>query len=156
MNLFLLKYGKWYISTFDNIKPSNLYEMYVTIYYSIITKFIYPMTLLQLDRKLKGLRNLVIYFVIFDLPSSSLIYKNIDASHTCKNPSTFRLHKMNYFSLNVRLFLLLVGKVVVSMKINVYLHPPDYFKYDDEKIWLDILLTKMQGSIKIELRLDNI
>ena len=51
---------------------------------------------------------------------------------------------MNYFSLNVRLFLLMVGKVVVSMKINVYLHPPDYFKYDDEKIWLDILLTKMQ------------
>ena len=156
MNLFLLKYGKQYISTFDNIKPSNLYEMYVTIYYSIITKFIYPMTLLQLDRKLKGLRNLVIYFVIFDLLSSSLIFIKTQMHHTCKNPSTFRLHKMNYFSLNVRLFLLLVGKVVVSMKINVYLHPPDYFKYDDEKIWLDILLTKMQGSIKIELRLDNI
>ena len=63
--------------------------------------------------------------------------------HTCKNPSTFRLHKMNYFSLNVRLFLLLVGKVVVSMKINVYLHPPDYFMYDDNKNWLDILHTKI-------------
>ena len=50
---------------------------------------------------------------------------------------------MNYFSLNVRLFLLLVGKVVVSMKINVYLHPPDYFMYDDNKNWLDILHTKI-------------
>ena len=85
-----------------------------------------------------------------------LIYENIDASHTCKNPSTFRLHKMNYFSLNVRLFLLLVGKVVVSWKINVYLHPPDYFMYNDEKNWLDILHTTMQGSIKIELVFDNI
>ena len=62
---------------------------------------------------------------------------------------------MNYFSLNVRLFLLLVGKVVVSMKINVYLHPPDYFMYNDEKNWLDILHTTMQGSIKIELVFDN-
>ena len=62
---------------------------------------------------------------------------------------------MNYFSLNVRLFLLLVGKVVVSWKINVYLHPPDYFMYNDEKNWLDILHTTMQGSIKIELVFDN-
>ena len=86
MSLFLLKYGKQYISTFDNIKPSNLYEMYVTIYYSIITKFIYPMTLLQLDRKLKGLRNLVIYFVIFDLLSSSLIFiKHRCISHVQKS-----------------------------------------------------------------------
>ena len=50
---------------------------------------------------------------------------------------------MNYFSLNVRLFLLLVGKVVVSMKINVYLHLPDNFMYDDNKNWLDILHTKI-------------